>query len=365
MAAKISSDKSPATTMADLLAKQKTTFVTLHKGDVLQGTVSKLTPQEVLVNINAKTEAVVMEKEKRLMRNLLNTLKVGDTVTVSVLNPESDMGYPVVSLRRFMGDSAWDKLSKLQKDHAKLPVTVTETTRGGYVVATAEGVSGFLPFSQMTESASTDQLLGKKLSVSVLELQRGTNKVILSQKEVMTADDFSKSIATLKTGAKVPVTVTNVTNFGVFVELQGLDRKLDGLIHISEIAWEKTNDMSGMFTPGQELEAMVIGFDREGKRVDLSLKRLTVNPYEKVFDSFSEEQQVTGTITKMTNMGVELEVENKEGEKVTALIRKEKIPPTVEYTEGDSVKATISQIDKKRQRLILVPVLAAKPLGYR
>lgn len=358
-----SSNKS-ATSMADLLAKQKATFVTLHKGDVLEGIVSKLTPQEVLVNINAKTEAVVMEKEKRLMRNLLASLKVGDKVTVSVLNPESDMGYPVVSLRRFMGDSAWEKLSKLQKDHKKLEVTITDTTRGGYVVATAEGVSGFLPFSQM-DTQSADQLVGKKLSVSVLELQRATNKVIFSQKDVMTADEFSKAVSAVKTGAKIMVTVTNVTSFGIFAEVPAKDRKLDGLIHISEIAWEKTNDISGMFTPGEQVEVVVIGFDREGKRVDLSIKRLTDNPYEKVFDAFSAEQQVSGTITKMTNMGAELEVVTPDGEKVQAMIRKEKLPPTVEYKEGDEVKATISQIDKKRQRLILVPVLAAKPLGYR
>jgi ribosomal protein S1 len=345
------------------MAGYKKPMKSLQKGDTVEGIVTKLTPSEILVDINAKTEAVVLEKEKRLLKTLLSSLKVGDKVTVSVLNPESDFGYPVVSLRRFMGDTSWKHLEEMQKKQESLSVSVTEATRGGYVVATAEGVSGFLPNSHTSFTASENdaEMVGKKLKVYILELSRSANKVIFSQKEVLKAEDFTKAIATLKKGDKITVVVTNTASFGVFVAVPAGDKKLDGLIHISEISWEKTTDVSGMFEIGQEIEAAVIGFDKEGKRVDLSIKRLTEDPFEKIASKYAVDQQVAGTVKALGAQGVEVELEDG----TAGFIRKEKIPPTITYKEGDSVKATVASVDKKKQRIMLVPVLAVKPLGYR
>ncbi len=163
------------------------------------------------------------------MKNLLNTLKIGDKVTVSVLNPESDMGYPVVSLRRFMGDSSWERLKELQKAQKQIPVTVTEVTRGGYVVVTAEGVSGFLPHSQMAHSDVSETMLSKKLQVFVLELQRTANKVIFSQKEVLDTAEFAKVIGQLKVGRK---SAGNGGTYYLFWDVCGADcgRKKDGWV---------------------------------------------------------------------------------------------------------------------------------------
>ena len=354
-----------STTMADLMAGYKKPLPSLSKGDILEGVITKLTPSEILVDINAKTEAVVMEKEKRLLRNLLTTLKVGDKVTVSVLNPESDEGYPVVSLRRFMGDSSWKQLENLQKTQTPLDATITEVTRGGYVVSTSSGTSGFLPNSHTSFSAQegeqTTELMGKKLSVYVLELSRSANKIIFSQKKVLTASDFSKASTSLKKGNVISVVVTNVASFGVFASVLVGELKLDGLIHISEVSWEKITDLSGMFEVGAQLQVKVIGFDREGKRVDLSLKQMSADPFDTIAAKYPVEMQVSGKVTHVGSMGVAVEL----SEGVVGFIRKEKIPPTVTYTEGDSIKATVASIDKRKQRVILIPVLAVKPLGYR
>jgi 4-hydroxy-3-methylbut-2-enyl diphosphate reductase len=351
--------------MADLMASYKKPMSALHKGDLVEGTITKLTPQEVLVDINAKTEAVVMEKEKRLMRSMLAALKIGDKVTVSVLNPESDEGHPVVSLRRFMGDASWKYLEGLQKAQTALDVTITESTRGGYLVTTNEGVSGFLPNShtlvKLAEGENPASLVGKTIKAYVLELSRSANKIIFSQKKVMSVADFSKATASLKKGEKITVVVTNITSFGVFAAVTVNDSKLDGLIHISEVSWDKVSELSGMFEVGEELEVKVIGFDKEAKRVDLSIKQLTQDPFEAIAEKYTVDKQVSGKVISIGAQGVELLLE----ENISGFIRKEKIPPTVTFTEGETVKATVLKVDKRKQRVELVPVLSAKPLTYR
>ncbi len=396
-----STSKNKATSMADLMASYKKPMSSLNKGDLIEGTITKLTPQEVLVDINAKTEAVVMEKEKRLMRSMLAALKVGDKVTVSVLNPESDLGHPVVSLRRFMGDASWKYLEQLQKDQTPLEVTITDSTRGGYLVTTHEGVAGFLPNShtsfKVAEGENTNTMVNKKVKAYVLELSRSANKIIFSQKEMLKDADFTKAIGLLKKGEKVSVVVTNTASFGVFVAVpaqlrpavakamagrqgsvgqagdpsapfdiaqgksSGQAKTLDGLIHISEIAWEKTTDIASMFEVGETLDAVVIGFDKEGKRVDLSIKRLTQDPFEAIAEKFVADQAVSGKVISVGAQGLDIELDGN----VAGFIRKEKLPPTVTYAEGDSIKATVVKVDKRKQRVELVPVLAAKPLTYR
>ncbi|MDE2589766.1 MAG: hypothetical protein KGL95_08900, partial [Patescibacteria group bacterium] len=131
---------SKATSMAELMAKHTSPFVTVHKGDVVKGTITKLTPSEILLDINAKTEAVVLEKDRNLVRALMSMLKVGDIVDAQVLNPESETGNTVVSLRRFIDEKLWEHLGKLQKDHEKVDVTVKAQTKGGYLVETPMGI---------------------------------------------------------------------------------------------------------------------------------------------------------------------------------------------------------------------------------
>lgn len=355
-------------TMAELLAAKKPAMASLNRGDTVEGTITKLSSQEVLLDINAKTDALVLEKDKRLLKTMLATLKVGDKVKASVLSPEGDLGYPIVSLRRFMGDTSWTHLETLQKEQKPVVATITESTRGGFLVTTLEGAAGFLPNSHaMIPSGEEGNMIGKKIDVYVLELQRASNKIIFSQKKILDASDFSKAIKGLKVGEKVAVMVTNTASFGVFVALSVGDVKLDGLIHISEISWEKVTDVSGMFEVGQNLWAMIIGFDRDNKRVDLSLKRLTVDPFEKIAEKYPVDSQVSGTVSAVLESGVEVTLEDSSADsgQVVGMIRKEKIPPTVSFEVGDGVKATVALVDKKRQRIMLVPVLAAKPLGYR
>jgi len=352
---------SGATSMAELMQKARAPIVTVGKGEIVKGIITKLTPSEILVDIHAKTEAVVLEKDKKILRSLLSTLKVGDSVTVSILNPESDNGNSVVSLRRFIDDISWEKIKNKQQSQEALDAVVKEITKGGFLLETKDGFSGFLPNSQTSLMENPQQILGKEIKAFVLELNREEHKIIFSQRAMISPEEFKKIVSVVKIGQKMDAIITTITTFGLFVSLQLKGSTIDGLIHISEIAWERTEDIALHFTVGQKVEAVIIRIDWEAKRVDLSLKRLTSDPFEEIAKKYPIDQKVTGTVTKMISIGVIATID----QDIEGLIRKEKIPPTVSYKIGDAVTATVSEIDNKRHRLILTPVLKEKPIGYR
>lgn len=355
------SKTSGATTMADLMKSVKTTFTPLYKGENVKGTIKKLTPNEILVDINAKTDAVVLEKEKKNVRNIMASLKVGDTVTVSILNPESDFGHPVVSLRRFLEDITWEKLTQKQKNQETVDVTVNEKTPGGFVVTTMDGMKGFLPNSHLSIDSGASDLMGRSAKVYVLDLNRQSHKIIFSQRPVIDSKAFEEATKKVEVNKKIEGVVSNVTPFGVFVSVPLNGKNIDGLIHISEIAWEKVETTDEMFKVGEKVEAVVIGKDFDAKRLDLSIKRQTSDPFKEQSKKYTVDQKVSGVVTKVSSVGVSLDL----GDGAEGLIRKEKIPPTVSYKEGDTVKATVSQIDTKKRKILLVPVMLEKFVGYK
>ncbi len=360
-----SSSSSRVTTMAELLQKQKTQFVSVKKGESVSGKVTKLSANEILLDIHAKTEAVVLEKERRIMRQLLRLLKVGETVTATVLNPESDLGYTVVSLRRFLEDALWKDLAKSLQSQEKIPVTVRDSIKGGFIVETQNGITGFLPNSHVA-AAQNQQMSGRTIDVVIVDLDRENKKIVFSQKAVTGDEDFKKAKQTLKTGGKITVRVLNITSFGMFVSLPvDTDTIIDGLIHISEISWEKLTDIASLFVQGQELESVVIGFDDQAKRVELSIKRLTKDPFEEAVSAFPVDKKITATVINISDAGIMLDLGTAGGVRVEGMIKKDKVPPGTTYVSGQTITATVSQIDTKKRRILFVPVLKEKPIGYR
>ncbi len=349
----LSSEKAQSA-MGQLLAKHKSSVVSLKKGESVKGKLTKLTPNEILVDLGAKTEASIMEKDKNILRTILGMFKVGDTVEVNVLNPESETGQPIVSLRRYLGNIAWVKLEELQKNHKQIEVTITEVGKAGYVVATSFGISGFLPQSH---TSSPDNAIGQKINASVLEINRIDNKVIFSQKTKMTDEDFDKAMKKYKVGQTVEVVVSNVTAFGLFVSMG----EVEGFIHISEVSWERQEDLSGLFTAGQKIEAVVTRFDKESKRINLSIRKLTADPFEQLIANYPVDKKVKATVAKVESAGVSFTLDDD----LEGFVKKEKIPPLTTYTVGQEIDLTVSEFDKKRHRVILTPVLKEKPIGYR
>lgn len=350
-----------ATSMAELLAASKKPLVTFKKGDLVTGKITKLTKHEILVSIGAKGEALVMEKDPDLLDQLLEMVKEGDEVEVSIISPEAENGFTIVSLRRFLDQKVWGKLATLQKDKTLIDVTVSEVTKGGYTVRTEDGIQAFLPHTLTTKS----HMSGEKISVSVFELIREDKKIVVSEKSMMSTDEFKQLKSQVKVGDTVKATITNVTTFGIFatvpVTLGKETKSVEALIHISEIAWEKTMEISGeQYTVGNVIETKVVGYDDDSKRLSLSLKQLTEDPFTEIAKKYPLETNVPGTVSQIQAGNVHVKFDGIEG-----IIRKEKVPAGTEYTEGQALTVTITEIDMRRHKIYLSPVLLKKTIGYR
>ncbi len=356
---------SKATSMADLMAKHSTSIVSFKKGDTVKGKITKISKNEILVDLHAKGEALIIEKDPRLMRQLLNSISVGLDVEATVISPESESGQPIVSLRRFLDTKMWDIVEGLKKSQEQFNATVLEVTKGGYVLVSESGLNGFLPNSHVSFSSTQSLTNGKTVKVSVADYNKEDQKIIFSQKTTLPQEDFEKLTKILKSGDKVNGTISHIANFGLFITLHpfkdALEKTVDGLIHISEIAWERTEDIASLYTVGADIEASVIGFDRDSRRVDLSLKRMTVDPFEKRKVLYPLEKKVTGSVARVEDGNVFVVF----SDETEGMIKKEKVPPATVYEVGQNITATVSGHDVRRRRLELTPVLLEKPLMYR
>ncbi len=354
--------------MAELMARQKAQPVALKRGEIVKGRITKLTRSEILVDINAKSEALVLERDKRLLNRLLELVKVGDVVMVSILNPESDAGNPLVSLRKFIEDKAWQDLENLKKKGEQIEASIADSTKGGYLAVMPNGLTGFLPFSHASFLQGQQLTSGNRITVSILELNRQENKIIFSQKSTITDEEFADIKKKFPIGQKLSTTIANITAFGIFVlipiseKTTDKDQKtIDGLIHISEITWEKVEDIGSLYKVGDSIEAVIIGYDKDAKRTDLSIKRLSEDPFEAISKEYPIDKKVTGTVSKVQDGNVYVKLQ----EGTEGIIRKEKVPPTTTYRAEQIITVTVSGIDKRRHRIDLVPVLLEKPIGYR
>ena len=361
-----STDKSTISgslTMAELMAKSTAKpIASIKKGDYIKGTLSRIGKREILVDIQAKGQATVLERDPKMLRNIKTLLKEGQEVEVSVLSPESDTGLPVVSLRRFISNIVWAHLEEMKKTQEKVDVIINEVTKGGFVVTTKDGQAGFLPNSH-SNSSQGSLTQGKTISVSIADLNREDNKVIFSQKTSISTEDFAAMTVGFKPGTKVKGEISSVTNFGYFVLLHPStgERTVDGLIHISEVSWDRSDDSLSLYKIGDEVEAVVISIDRDARRIDLSLKKLTADPFDTLKENFPLEKKAEGTVKSVESGNVTLDL----GNGVEGIIKKEKVPPATTYAVGQVVGATVIAHDPRRRRIELTPVLKEKPLMYR
>lgn len=348
-------------TMADLLKSAKATFVSLKKGEEVEGRITKLIPSEILVDIGAKSEALVLEKDKKILRTILSTFSVGEKVKVVVLSPESEKGMPVVSLRKVFDQMVWERLESLQKNNQQVEAEVIDTTKGGFIILTKDEITGFLPNSQTLFLESGPSSIGQKIKVNVLELNRPLRKIIFSQKTSTNKKEFEEETKDIRPEQKIRSIISNITPFGMFLNIQRNDKNIEGFIHLSEISWEKLENVPKEYKVGDEIEAVAIGIDKKNLRINLSLKQLTPDPFEKELEKFEVDKKITAPIARVGQSGATVDL----GEGIEGFIKREKIPPTVTYKEGVMVTTTVSEVDKKKHRVILVPVLKEKPIGYR
>lgn len=355
----ITSSKGQATSMAQLMSAFSSKVQPLKKGDIVEGTVKKLTPREITLDIGAKSDALVLEFDRKNVENLLKFLKVGDSVKASVLSPESEEGFPVVSLRRTLDDMIFLKLEDLAQKGEILTIHVYEGTRGGFFVETSEGVHGFLPNSQVLQEFN---LIGKDIEVKIIELDRSKKRVIFSEKATHYLMDPAQIAKHVKVVEVIEVVIHHVTSHGIYTTLT-LDKgvQIEGFIHISEVSYQRIEDLQKMFKTGDTIKAQVVDIDHEMRRLNLSIKRLEKDTFEEIQKTYKKDQTVKGVVRSVKSSGVTLEL----APNVLGFIPEAKIPSQTAYKEGQEVEALVGDFDERHRMIILVPILKAKPIGYR
>lgn len=354
----MASDKK-ATSMAELMARASSSFTPLKRGDTVEGVVKKLDPREILLDIGYKSDALVIEYDKQNLENLLSLLKVGDKVTASVISPESEEGFPVLSLRRMLEQRVYGSLEDVFKKDTTIVATVLEVTRGGYFIEITGGIKGFLPNSQLA-TAKLSQ--GDTVDVKVIEFDKDKKRVIVSQKATHYLMNITEIEKLIKRDSIVKGTVTLVTPYGVYLELSPKEGVLiEGFIHISEVSHQRIEGLEDKFKVGDSVEAQVVGMDIDNKRVNMSLKRLEKDTFEDVKDKYKVEQKVKGKVIDVKSRGITLTL----SEGVNAFIASNKIPTDVEYKKDDEVELEVTGFDEKKRLVLVSPVLKTKVLTYR
>jgi small subunit ribosomal protein S1 len=290
-------------TMDELLAQND--IAGLNTGDVVEGTVTSMQKHQVWVDLGSRGTGVVLRREIGHGQKL----EEGQTITVSVIDPELDEGHALLSMRRAAKDRGWEELERAFQAGEILEIQPYDANRGGLLVE-LEGIRGFLPVSQLAaghyprvSGADKDEILQKlnaltaqTLRVRILDVSRKDNKLIFSEKEAV-KDDMAARFAELKVGDEVEGVVTGVIDFGAFVNVDGIE----GLIHISEISWERVDNPRNYVKVGETVKAKIIAIDKD--RLSLSLKQMSEDPWLSEVKNFQKGDVVDGKITRITPFG--------------------------------------------------------------
>ncbi|OGM69495.1 hypothetical protein A2975_02975 [Candidatus Woesebacteria bacterium RIFCSPLOWO2_01_FULL_44_14] len=353
--------------MEELLMRAGGSFKTFSPGEKVSAKLLKITKKTATFDIGGKSEAVVVGDYFDEAREFLSTLKEGDDVDVEIISTEPTNDGLLVSLGKSAFDAVWEKLESARGEKKQLTVTVKSGSSAGLVVE-YDGVSGFIPKSQLGSDIAkdTDKLVGTRIKVKPVEVGKRDNKLVFSEREVSEADEINLVRQAMETIDKDEVfegTVMKVTNFGAFVEISVKVGKkeipVEGLVHVSELSWEKTADPADEVKVGDKIKVKMLGVDR-GK-LALSAKAAQDDPWEAAEKKYKKDQKVVGKVVRQSDFGTFVELEPG----IEGLIHITKIPPGKRFEKSQEVACYVEEVDKKERRISLGLILTAKPVGYK
>jgi small subunit ribosomal protein S1 len=349
------------------LPEEAYAFKTLSRGDILEGTVVRVGPEEVLVDVGRKYEGTISSRELESMGPAaIKEIQVGAEVLTYVVNPEDKNGRIVLSLRQAELEKEWRSLEKLFETGEIFEGAVTGYNKGGLIVQLGQ-VRGFVPTSQLVPPSRWDKernltreerrakMVGRQLVLKIIELDRQRNRLILSERaanRIWRKEQKEQLLASLKEGDIRRGRVSSLCDFGAFVDLGGAD----GLIHLSEISWGRVSHSREVLQVGDEVDVYVMNVNREKRRIGLSLKRLQPDPWSQVEEKYSEGQLVEGTITKLTEFGAFARLK---GDDVEGLVHVSELSngrvahPKEVVKEGETLTLRIIRLDPHRRRMAL------------
>jgi small subunit ribosomal protein S1 len=332
---------------------------TLHpfqEGDVVTGNVVRIDNDEVLVDIGYKSEGVIPAGELSIRKSVdpHDEVELGEEVDALVLTKEDQDGRLILSKKRARFERAWRKIEAAAESGEPVDGRVIEVVKGGLIIDL--GVRGFLPASlvDIRRVPNLDEYLDQTIECKVIELNRSRNNVVLSRRAVLEEqrkEDRERILDRLQPGQVVEGTISNIVDFGAFVDLDGID----GLIHISELSWSHVNHPSEILSIGDTVSVKVLDIDRQRQRISLGLKQTQEDPWQRVIDTYNIGDELEGTVTKVVTFGAFVEIlDGVEGlVHISELSQQHVENPREIIQPGDEVRVKILEIDSERRRLSL------------
>ena len=335
----------------------------LRVGDMIEGTVVSVDHREILVDLGAKSEGIITSEELSEVDRSYRELQPGDKISAKISQIENAQGYIVLSLKKAEKDRKWQDAEEAYENGLVVDAEVIEYNKGG-LLCDCMGLRGFVPLSHLDRvhfandvakfaagseaelKESLKVLSGKTLRVKVIEIDKDKNRFVLSEKEALATysdEARKKRLSEIEMGSTVEGIVTGIMPFGIFVDLDGVE----GLVHISEIAWEKVSHPANYFKVGQKVKVMVLGVDEESNKLALSVKKLTPNPWEMVEEKYPVGTKVKGVVSKIVPFGAFVTLEKG----LDGLIHISEAEAPLE--EGEKVTAVVIQVDGDNQKLAL------------
>jgi small subunit ribosomal protein S1 len=332
------------------------TFAPFEEGEVVSGRVVRIDNDEVLVDIGYKSEGVIPSNELSIRKNVdpHDEVEMGEEVDALVLTKEDQDGRLIMSKKRARFEKAWRRIEAAAESGDPVEGTVIEVVKGGLIIDL--GVRGFLPASlvDIRRVPNLDEYMGTKIETKVIELNRSRNNVVLSRRAVLEEErkeQRQEILDQLQPGMIVEGQISNIVDFGAFVDLNGID----GLIHISELSWSHVNHPSEVLNIGDTVQVKVLDIDRDRQRISLGLKQTQEDPWQRVVDTYNVGDELEGTVTKVVTFGAFVEIlDGVEGlVHISELANHHVENPREVVQPGDDVKVKILEIDTERRRLSL------------
>jgi small subunit ribosomal protein S1 len=332
------------------------TLVPFEEGDVVSGKVVRIDQDEVLVDIGYKSEGVIPMNELSIRKSVdpHDEVELGEEVDALVLTKEDQDGRLILSKKRARFEKAWRKIEAAAESGEPVEGTVIEVVKGGLIIDL--GVRGFLPASlvDIRRVQNLDEFLGTKIECKVIELNRSRNNVVLSRRAVLEEERKEvrqQILDRLQPGMVVEGAISNIVDFGAFVDLDGID----GLIHISELSWSHVNHPSEILSIGDVVPVKVLDIDRDRQRISLGLKQTQEDPWQRVIDTYRIGDELEGKVTKVVTFGAFVEImDGVEGLVHISELAHHHVENPREIVEpGQDVRVKILEIDSERRRLSL------------
>lgn len=363
-----------ATNMDQLLAQSGIEVKHYPEGTLIEGNIVSISPNKILIDVGSKAEGMVPKDQMSDSEKSYKTLKIGDKILVMVEKEENRLGYIELSIKKAEAERKWRDFETMFKEKTPFEVTVQQYNKGG-LICDAMGMQGFVPishldsarFAEVSSAAKgsaadiedrLDPLMGKELKVAIIELDRSQNRLVLSEKAVFSEknkEQRQSRLDEIKVGEKINGIVSGVVPFGLFVDLNGLE----GLVHVSEIAWEKVENPANYHNVGDKITAEILDIDQQKGKVGLSIKRLKDNPWESVAEKYPEGARITGEVTKVVAFGAFIQLEPG----LEGLVHISEM--SGELVAGQKVEAVVTLVDSKEQRLGLSIRQIAEPQMIR